>query len=184
MSIPFKCQYVIETPTPASAVPANSLFVNSSNLDIFSVRNSGGIVSELATSVSTNPFIKSMQSGGLFPINVPLTKLPNGTVVLADSNSAGAGSFCGYSTEPSLVIGQEVVIMCCGPNITSALSGLGFAPGDMIYINENGGYTNDPSTFTGDNDTLVRVGLADCAGGPLASPIADDLITFHEYVAS
>ena len=184
MSIPFKCQYVVTTPTPSSSVPNNSLFEDSSNFDAFSVRTSTGTVTPLSTAVATNPFIKSMQSDGLFTANVPIVKLPNGRIVLADSNNTTAGSFCGYSTEASLVAGQEVVVLCCGPNLSGALTGLGFAPGDMIYINENGGYTNDPSTFTGGDDTIVRVGLADCPGGAIASPIATDLITFHEFVAS
>ena len=184
MSIPFKSQYLIVGPLPQGDVPNNSLFADSTNLDAFSIRDSSGTVSVLATSSGGNPFIKTMQSDGVFSVNMPVVKLPNGRVVLADSNSSTAGSFCGYALVASTAPGQAITILCCGNNIAGALTDLGFAPGDLIYINENGGYTNDPSTFTGDNDTIVRVGIADCPGGAVGSPVATDLIAFHEFVAS
>jgi hypothetical protein len=183
MSIPFKCEYVVVTPVPATDVPNNSLFVDSSAGNAFSTKNSGGTPSVLATSAGDNPFLKTMETNEEFPLYAPLVKLPNGRIAKADSNNINTESFCGYAMSASSGAGLAITVMCAGPNIPGALEGLGFTPGDLVYINEGGGYTNDPSTFTGDDDTLVKVGLADCAGGPSASPIATDLIATYEFIA-
>jgi hypothetical protein len=183
MSIPFKCNYVVVSPVDQATVPNNTLFVDSTMGNVFSVKNNSGSASTLGTTVGDNPFLKTMQSDGIFSAYVPIVKLTNGRVVLADANNINAESFCGYSMVASLAAGQSVNVMTIGPTVVGALTGLGFAPGDTIYINENGGYTNDPGTFTGGNDTLVKVGIADCTGGAVASPVADDLIAAYEFIA-
>ena len=184
MSIPFKCNYVvIGAPVANTTVPVDTLFVDSLQGSEFAIKNLGGITSLIATTAGANPFLKTMQSDAAFAIYMPLVKQPNGRVVKADSNNTNAESFCGYAMTASTGVGQAVSVMTAGPNVIGALVGLGFAPGDLIYINENGGYTNDPSTFTGGNDTLVKLGIADCAGGGVASPVASDLIAAYEFIA-
>ena len=68
-----------------------------------------------------------------------------------------------------------------GPNLVDALDGLGFVPGEDIYLNEFGTYTNDPNDVPIGQD-LVKVGIADCESAS-ASSTAKDLIAFTEIVA-
>jgi hypothetical protein len=63
------------------------------------------------------------------------------------------------------------------------LVGLGFAPGDEIFVGETtGGYVNDIAPFTGNNDSIIKIGVADCAAGT-ASSVATDLILIPHVIA-
>jgi hypothetical protein len=80
-------------------------------------------------------------------------------------------------------LGDIKIVQLVGQNVAGALTtSSGFAPGDELYLNEGGGYTNDPGTFTGENDSIIKIGIADCAEGA-ASETVTDLILFPQVIA-
>ena len=83
------------------------------------------------------------------------------TNVLVDGR---AYVFCEEAIDPDDLIN----VLLVGANVTNAIQGMGFSPSDEIFISEvTGQYTNDPDSFTDDNDSIIRVGVADCAAGIL-----------------
>lgn len=183
MIIGHKAKFVELVPANPSEVPANCLFVDSTNNNTPTYKNQFNLPAEIGTTVGTSSlFVKTMEAGGLFLINRPLSKKPDGTVVQLDSDDPGANNFCAYSLQEATFIGEQVSVLCLGANIVNAVSGMGFTAGDILYIGENGEYTNSVSGFTGNNDTIIKVGLADCPAGA-ASPEATDLIAIADIIA-
>lgn len=126
---------------------------------------------------------KVMQnSGTTIAAGKPVGKKPDGTIVLADSDGVNTQNFCGI-TSASMAPSATGIILIPGQNIAGAITGLGFAPGDSVFLNESGGYSNTTSGFSGDNDTIWKIGMADCASG-LASPTATDIIIMTEKLIS
>ena len=125
---------------------------------------------------------KTMESShtSAIPINTPVSKKTDGTIVPADSDAADGQVFIGITSE-EIASGSQGIVKLVGQNITGALTGLGFAVGDDVYLAETGGYTNDPNSFTGDDDSIIRIGVADCSEGT-ASSTANDLIMFPEVL--
>lgn len=128
--------------------------------------------------------LKEMEnkSGQTIAAGQPVSKKADGSIILGDSDLAGAQTFIGVTLQEILndAIGTVALV---GPNIIGAIAGLGYAPGDDVFVSETGGYTNDPNSFTGSNDTITRVGFADCAAGS-ASSTATDLILFSDIIVS
>lgn len=133
--------------------------------------------------VSVGSNIKVMVAGEAFDVGVPLSKRPDGRVVRADSDGIDRQNFCGTAKDASLGVDDEVRVTLIGPNVSGALSSYLFVPGEEIYMGENpGSYVNTAAAFSGENDSIVRLGIADCAEG-VASVIATDLILFPEVIA-
>lgn len=129
--------------------------------------------------------LKTMQSGHVaaIPANTPVSKLANGKIVPADSDLPVAKKFIGI-TKAIIYPNRTGPVFLVGPNLVGVLSAYSFAPGDEVYLSETGGgYTNDPNSFTGNNDEIIKVGIADCAAGN-ATATAPDLILFTEVVVS
>jgi len=131
----------------------------------------------------SSAFEKSMQNsnGSTLSPGTPVSKQADGTFKQADSDSVAGQQYCGI-LKITTINGAYGTVILPGANIVGAVTGLGFLPGDEVYLSETGGLTNDPNTFTGDNDSIIKVGIADCADG-VASSTADDLIIFTEVVA-
>lgn len=84
-------------------------------------------------------------------------------------------------TKSASAVGEICEVFLIGQNVAGALVGLGFAVADAVYLSENGGYTNNANSLTNPNDTVVRVGIADCASG-VANSAATDLIMLPEIM--
>lgn len=139
------------------------------------------IESTKLASVASNE--KVMVAGEAFSAGVPLSKRPDGRVVQADSDGTDRQNFCGTAKEASLGVDDEVKVTLIGPNVAGALSSYSFTPGEEIFMGETPGvYVNTVAAFSGDNDSIFRLGIADCAEG-IASVTATDLILFPEVVA-
>lgn len=125
---------------------------------------------------------KEMENGhgSTISAGTPISKLSNGKIVPADSDAANGQKFCGITKESIPTSGTGLVFLP-GPNIVGAVSGLGFAPGDKVYLGEDGGYVNSVTGFSGDNDSIWKIGMADCAEGS-ASTQASDLILMTELL--
>ena len=178
-----KATYILLEPTTPSSVPNGCLFLDSTNANVMTQKSATGDVGVIESSAASNPFVKSMVAGEAFAINKPLALLPTGKVVLADSDIPGRDVIIGHSIQSSGGDGAIINVLCIGANLAGVLTGLGFAPGDTIYMGESPGeYINDTALLTGNNDTIVKLGIADCATG-IASASATDLILCTEYIA-
>lgn len=139
------------------------------------------IESTKLASVGSN--VKVMIAGEAFVAGVPLSKRPDGRVVQADSDGVDRQNFCGTAKEASLGVDDEVKVTLIGPNVEGALTSYSFLPGEEIFMGETPGvYINSVAAFSGDNDSIFRLGIADCQEG-IASATATDLILFPEVVA-
>lgn len=128
--------------------------------------------------------IKQMVSGHVATLTAgtPASQGADGKVYPADADGASGRKYIGIIAADILVGGTGPVLLT-GLNVPGVLTGLGFAPGDDIYIGEiPGTYTNNPGAFSGLDDDIVRVGIASCATG-VASALATDLIMFNDVVA-
>jgi hypothetical protein len=125
---------------------------------------------------------KTMENGAgsTIPAYTPVSKKIDGTIVHADSDATDGQRFIGITGE-EILSGATGTVKLVGQNLAGAISGLGYSVGDDVYLSESGGYTNDPNSFTGDNDSIIRVGIADCSEGS-ASSTATDLIMFSEVL--
>ena len=178
----FKMNFVVLQPTNPSAVPNGSVFIDSTNADTASVKGTGGIVDPIGVTGGTSLFIKQMQAASAITLNHPVSKKPNGKIEEADSDAPEGQNIIGFALSAAAADGDLINVLCVGANITNGIFGLGFTPGDEIFLGESGGYTDDVTTFTGNDDSIIKVGIADCATGA-ASATATDLIIFPEVVA-
>ena len=181
MTIGFKSKFISMIPSTPASVPNSTIFIDSLNSNQASFKDGTGNVGVIGAVSASNIFIKQMQSSEIIAINQPVAKLSNGKIVKADADAANGQVYIGI-TMASVIADDLVSVLLVGANITGALTGLGFTPGQEIFLGENGGFTNDVSGFTGGDDSIIRVGIADCASGA-ASGTATDLIAFTEVVA-
>ena len=146
--------------------------------------NDLGLLSFIGGSGGPSDSIKQMQSGHETTISSgkPVSKLPNGKIVPADSDAANGQKYIGI-TKVSIAVEALGDIYLPGNNIPNAILGLGFTPGDEVFLSETSGMvTNNPSSFTNNDDSIIKIGIADCSAGT-ASSTATDLIMFSEVIA-
>lgn len=127
---------------------------------------------------------KQMVAGEAIGVGKPVSKRSSdGKILLAESDGGiDRQNIIGVSITSAAAVDSIFSVQLNG-NVAGAISGLGFSVGQDIFVGEiAGSYTNDPSVFTGNNDILFKVGVADCAAG-IASSVATDLIMFFEVVS-
>lgn len=176
-----KVQYVVMDPVAPSQVPPGCLFLDSTNGNQATIKNTGG--SQEPVSSGTNYFIKTMIAGAAIAAGKPLSKRPDGKVIEGDSDGMHSQNFIGFSQNSAAGDGSTVQVLLAGANLAGVLTGLGFMAADIIYLSETGGYTNDPNSFTGNNDTVIKLGIADCAASS-ASSTAVDLIAITDVLVN
>lgn len=128
-------------------------------------------------------FVKSMKntSGVSIPAGTPVAKKSDGGITASKSDDPTAVQYIGIT---SVTIADAAFgdVNVPWPNIAGVLTGKGFASGDNVYMSENtGAYAKDPSDFTGSNDRIIKVGIADCTSGVL-SGVATDLLMFTQVI--
>lgn len=111
----------------------------------------------------------------------PVAKHSSGSIYPADTDAVTGQKYIGI-TLAAIAHNAAGPIKTVGDNIPDCILGLGFTPGQDIFLGEDGGYTNDITGFTGDNDTILKVGIADCEEGT-ASGTAKDLIMWTEVIS-
>lgn len=135
----------------------------------------GGGSSANLTKVMANEDSATIEAG------VPVSKLSTGGVVKADSDGVSRQQLVGITKE-EIAVGSTGEVYLLGQNIPGVLTGMGFAVGDEIYLSESlGGYTNDPDSYTSGDDSIIKIGIADCSVG-VASAVATDLILFPDVI--
>lgn len=176
-----KFKFVQLIPANPSEVPSGSLFIDITNANAITYKDPIGNSGDIGGGGGgTNYFVKMMQASEVMPVKSPVSKLPNGKIIAASTDEVSRQNICGYTLEAVTLVDQVVSILLIGPNLQGAIEDLGFTPGEAIYLNEFGGYTNDPADIITGQD-LIQVGIADCQGGT-ASGVAVDLIAFTDIV--
>jgi hypothetical protein len=171
---------ILFNPTVTSEMPNNSLFVDQST-GILKTKNSTGIVTDLTG--TANIFAKEMQSASAIRVGKPVSKRPDGRIEEAEADSTYGQMPIGFATVAFSGANEIGTVFLIGPNLSGLVTGMGFAPGDEIYIGESaGGLTNSVATFSGNDDSYVRLGIADCTAGT-ASSAANDLILSMQIIA-
>jgi hypothetical protein len=135
--------------------------------------------------IATNsaPNVKSMQAFSPIRAGKPVSKMNTGFIVEADSDGTGTQQPIGFSLTAAANANDLCVIILIGTNVAGILAGMGFLPGQEIFLGEtSGALTNDISTFSDNNDSLIKLGVADCAAG-VASALATDLIIYPYVMA-
>lgn len=177
---------VVLQPIAAANAVNGELYRDVANADTLTDKSTGGGDTPIGASSSDAIMIKLKQntSAANIAVNTPVALMPDGGIIKADSDGISAQIIIGVVLD-AMLIGEQGRVALIGPNAAGVLTGLGFAPGDAIYLNQDGtnrGFTNNPADLTGANDSLIIIGYADCAAG-VASVTANDLIMFAEVIA-
>jgi hypothetical protein len=179
----FKGNFFVLTPTNPASVPNGSIFLDSTNGNSLTTKDTTGASAPIGAVSSNNIFIKQMQAAGAIAINRPVSKLSNGKIEAAEADIIAAGDYIGYALQAASADGDLINVLCVGANLIGALTGLGYTPGDEVYLSQDGnGFTNDPNTLPVGTDAVIKLGIADCSAGA-ASTVVNDLIVFSEVVS-
>lgn len=177
-----KVNFVVLNPVNPALVPNGAVFLDSTNGNMTTVKGTDGGVEQVGLVTSTNIFIKQMQASVPLTLNKPLSKRSDGKVQIVDSDASDGQQLVGFSLQTAANANDLINVLCIGANIVGALQNLGFIPGEEIFVAEDGtGFTNAPGSFTGSNDSIIKMGIADCAAGT-ASAVATDLLVFPEVI--
>jgi len=178
-----KTTAVILEPTTPASVPAGSIFNDSTNSSAFTNKTTGGSVDQVGATSSADYLIKYKKNmtGTTIPAYKRVALKTDGTIVLADSDNPTAMLDIGMSLDaidPS-AFGR---ILLNGASAPGALTGLGFATGDSIFLSKTpGALTNSSLGFDPNTDTIMRVGIADCATNVASSAATDLIMTVEVY---
>jgi hypothetical protein len=172
---------VVMVPVAPASVPANSLYSDASAAGAFANKTPGGTVVQVVSAAS-DLMLKQKQnlSGETISQGQPVALKSDGSVARADSDTPAVSELIGFAME-NILDGATGSVLLIGPNVPGAVTGLGFAPKDPVFLSENRTYTNTLAGYTGGDDRIIRVGFADCAPGS-ASSTATDLIVSYEII--
>lgn len=177
---------VILQPIPAGNAVPGELYRDQDNADVLTDQNTGGGDTPVgaASSDSVMTKLKQNKSGVTILAGTPVALLANGGIIKADSDGVTSQVLIAISID-EILNDEEGRVALIGPNIRNAIQGLGFTPGQPVYLNQDGsnrGFTTNLGDLTGNDDSIIKIGYADCAPGA-ASATADDLIVAHEVIA-
>lgn len=170
-------------PTTPAAQPINSIFVDSTNSNVFSNKTTGGTTSPIGSTSSADYLVKYKRnsSGSFIPAYRRVALMPDGSVALADSDNPSLMKDIGMSIE-GINDGVYGRIILNGANAAGALTGLGFLSGQNIFLGKTPGtLVNSTSGFDPNTDTIMRVGVADCATNTVGSAATDLIMTIEVY---
>lgn len=175
---------IVFDPVTPGGLGTNALYVDSSSGALSSKGGTGATAPVGASSTTANSVLTKIlhnRSGFTIQAGMPFAKKSDGTIIAAAAGTVGDMVVLGTTLE-TILNNAQGLCQLIGPNVPGVLTGLGFAPGDAVYLGDGGGYTNTTSTLTFNTDSIVRMGYADCAAG-VASAVATDLIMFAEVVS-
>jgi hypothetical protein len=178
----FRTTAIVLQPTNPANVPAGSIFKSDAPIanPIQMSTGSGASTDLVQTQVSF--VLKRKQAAIAIPAACPVSVLPDNRIVPADSDDAAARQPIGVSLA-AIEVDEYGTIVLVGPNVPDMIRGMGFKPGDELYVNaQQGGLTNDPTTLRIGVDQFVKIGLADGPGDTAATD-ATDLILLLQVLA-
>ena len=178
-----KTTAVILEPTTPASVPAGSIFNDSTNSSAFTNKTTGGTVNPIGATSSADYLVKYKKNmtGSIIPAYKRVALKTDGTIVLADSDNSVAMLDIGMSLD---AIDHNTFgrVLLNGASAPGALTSLGFATGDHIFLSKTpGALTNSSSGFDPNTDTIMRVGIADCATNVASSAATDLIMTVEVY---
>lgn len=141
-------------------------------------------VFNLVIAASTSYTIKLKYNGSGSPLSSykAVALKSDGTIVLADADGLDTQMLIGFTLD-NIPIGERGRVLLSNPNAAGVLTGAGFAPGETIMLSKTPGVlTNDLGIFNPITDTILKVGIADCADGTQSS-LATDLILSLEVLS-
>ena len=180
-----KSGVVVFEPIPAASAPDGSLFMDSSAGNVLTSKSTGGVSTPIGAVSSADVMIKSKKNltGVAIAAYKRVALKADGTICLADSDNPVAMLDIGITLD-SISNNSFGRVMLNAANAAGALTGLGYATGEHIYLSKTpGALTNNISAFDPLTDTIMRVGYADCASG-VANAAATDLIMAIEAYSS
>jgi hypothetical protein len=150
------------------------------------VRASGASPLLTAATITNSPNIKKMVAG-FGPMNAytPVAKSRvTGKIIPLDSDDPYANFPIGILKDSVTYSDDLVDVYIGGVNLPGILFGKGFNVGDVIYSSSiPGGMTNDLTGVNPAEESILRLGVADCGAGE-ANGVATDLILSMEIVSS
>lgn len=173
---------VLEPVTPAS-VPTGALFNDSTNSGAFTNKTTVGAVNPVGATSSADYLVKYKKNmtGGTIPAYKRVALKTDGTIVLADSDNPTAMLDIGMSLD---AIDHNTFgrVLLNGASAPGALTGLGFSVGDSIFLSKTpGALINSAAGFDPNTDTIMRVGIADCASNTEGTAATDLIMTVEVY---
>ena len=175
---------IVFEPVLASSLPSNSLYTDSGSLALSSKSNTGATEALGASVASADTVMTKIwhnTSGFDIQAGRLVAKKSDGSICDGDADVRGTAVILGTSVSV-IVNNTQGAVRLYGANLQAALTGMGMAPGDSVYLAVGGGYTNDLSSISVDVDEIIRVGYADCPAG-VASSTATDLIMILEVIS-
>lgn len=170
-------------PIPDASAPNGSIYMDSSAGNVLTSKSTGGVSAPIGATSSADIMIKSKRNTTGSPIaaykRVAL-KL-DGTICLSDSDDPVAMRDIGLALD-TINHNSYGRVLLNGANASGVLTGLGYVTGDNVYLSKTpGALTNDVSSFNPDTDTIMRVGIADCASGAASGTATDLIMTVEVY---
>src|SRR5436190_3379413 len=124
--------FILNPITPLQA-PPGSVFIDVTNNNALSAKSMGGIVVPLGSTTDTL-FKRQMQAAGPIPARVPVSKRPDGKIIVADSDLIEGQQVVGYSLQAATTANALISVLLIGAVIEGALIGLGCTPGQTIFL--------------------------------------------------
>jgi hypothetical protein len=151
------------------------------NTGYYDTVNANQLSIELPFAVASR--VKSKISGELvtIPAGVAVAVYSDGLMYRASSSLLTGKAMIGVLME-AVVPEATGRVLLPGFNIPGALTGLGFNPGDEVFVDDDGNYSNGLSGLSDPNDSFLRVGYADGPAG-VETSIATDLIMAFQTIA-
>jgi hypothetical protein len=174
---------VIMEPIPAASAPTGAIFNDSTNANAFSNKTTTGDNQQIGatTEASLMVKLKKNMTGVAIAAYKRVALLGDGTMVMADSDNVTAMLDIGITID-AVNTGDFGRVLLNGANADGVLTGLGFLAGQAIFLSKTpGGLTNDASSFNPITDTIMRVGIADCANNTAGSEATDLIMTIEVY---
>jgi len=176
---------ILEPVAPATTV-SGEFYRDNANADALTDKSTGGSNTQVGAASSDAIMVKTKQntSGVNIAVNTPVGLTADGGIIKSDSDGPTSQVLIGITLD-AINSGAQGRVALVGPNARNAIQGLGFTPGNSIYLNQDGsnrGFTNNLNDLSGGDDSVIRIGYADCAPGA-ANATADDLIMFAEVIA-
>ncbi len=183
-SAKIRASAIILTPIVDGDAPNNSIFSDAGNSGAFTNKTPAGTVTAVGAVSSADAFGKLAKnaSGTTIAAKKAVSKKADGSIVVSDSDSVDGQK--PYAITAAAILDDAFgQLYLFGRNVPGALTGLGFVAGDSIYISQTAGFTNDPGSFTGNDDTITFIGIADCADNTM-SATATDLVMIRQELTS
>lgn len=178
-----KTTAIILEPTTPGSMPAGSIFNDSTNSGAFTNKTAGGVVNPIGATSSADYLVKYKKNmtGTTLPAYKRVALKTDGTVVLADSDNPTAMLDIGMTLD-AIDPNTFGRVLLNSANAPGALTGLGFTSGDNIFLSKTpGALTNSSTGFDPSTDTIMRVGIADCASNTASATATDLIMTVEVY---